>query len=158
MHRMIDDYFNRYYFPLAERNKLMTSNKCEKARELADWKNHMESGWYQIQVVEIKVFDSSQFALRSDDEFAVSIELDINGLRQSEVGVELVFTRSDIEQKEQWISRVQELESVEQKETTFVYSGSISIDAAGVYDYGFRIYPKHELLKYRQDLPLVRWI
>lgn len=158
MHRMIDDYFNQYYYPLAERNKLMTANDCEKARELAEWKTHMESGWYQIQVVEIKVFDSSQFSLRSDDEFAVSIELDINGLNPSEVGVELVFTRFDDEQKEQWISRVQELEDIEQKETTMVYSGSISIDTAGVYDYGFRIYPKHELLKYRQDLPLVRWI
>jgi hypothetical protein len=29
---------------------------------------------------------------------------------------------------------------------------------AGVFDYAFRLYPKHPLLPHRQDFNLVKWI
>jgi hypothetical protein len=39
-----------------------------------------------------------------------------------------------------------------------VYTCEIGIERAGVYDFAFRVYPKHPLLPHRQDFCLVKWI
>ena len=41
-------------------------------------------------------------------------------------------------------------------ETT--YSCRFNPSAAGVFEYGFRMFPKHPLLPHRQDFGLVRWL
>ena len=38
------------------------------------------------------------------------------------------------------------------------YEGAFKTTRSGVYEYGFRIFPKNELLENRMELPLVKWI
>jgi hypothetical protein len=38
------------------------------------------------------------------------------------------------------------------------YTCDIQPQNAGVFEYGFRIFPQHPLLAHRQDFDLVRWI
>jgi hypothetical protein len=44
------------------------------------------------------------------------------------------------------------------KADNVVWSGKIPMEKAGVYEYGFRIFPTHPLLAHRQDLALVKWV
>jgi hypothetical protein len=39
-----------------------------------------------------------------------------------------------------------------------VYECAVEPGMAGVYEYGLRMFPKHELLPHRQDFALARWI
>jgi phosphorylase/glycogen(starch) synthase len=38
------------------------------------------------------------------------------------------------------------------------YAFKLDADETGVFDVGFRIFPKHVNLPHRMDFPLVRWI
>jgi hypothetical protein len=38
------------------------------------------------------------------------------------------------------------------------YSCHFLPDSAGVFEYGFRMFPKHPMLPHRQDFALVRWL
>jgi len=39
-----------------------------------------------------------------------------------------------------------------------VFACSFVPRTAGVFEYGFRLFPKHALLPHRQDFGLVRWL
>ncbi len=39
-----------------------------------------------------------------------------------------------------------------------LYSVDVPVVNAGTFNYGFRVFPKHELMPHRQDFPLVKWI
>jgi hypothetical protein len=53
---------------------------------------------------------------------------------------------------------IQEMEVCKNGKNTAVYCCNVPIEKAGVYDYVFRLFPKHPLLPHRQDFPLVKWI
>jgi hypothetical protein len=38
------------------------------------------------------------------------------------------------------------------------WSGIVQMQKPGVYEYGFRIFPKHPLLAHRQDFSLMKWV
>ena len=38
------------------------------------------------------------------------------------------------------------------------YTFEQTVNETGVFDIGFRIYPKHERIPHRMDFPLVRWV
>ena len=158
MHRMLNDYYERFYNPMYGRYKEFINSDYAGAKELSRWKEHVQAHWNRVEVREIKVFDSTKHALRTDGKFSAGVKLFLAGLSPDEVGVELVFTRKNPEKDERWIMLVQNLDKVETIGDEAVYTGSVKLDVAGVYDYGIRMYPKNKLLKYRQDLPLVRWI
>jgi len=51
-----------------------------------------------------------------------------------------------------------ELKGFREKDGNLHYTCSFPIGKAGVYDFAFRLFPKHPELPHRQDFPLVRWI
>ncbi|MBL7776216.1 MAG: hypothetical protein JNK89_09450, partial [Saprospiraceae bacterium] len=41
---------------------------------------------------------------------------------------------------------------------TATYACNFQPQTAGVFEFGFRMFPKHPLLPHRQDFGLVRWL
>ena len=48
-------------------------------------------------------------------------------------------------------------EIIENNNSHTVYRVDITPDRAGVFEYGIRIFAKHEALPHRQDFALVKW-
>ena len=74
----------------------------------------------------------------------------------SDIGVEVVFFRRVTEKQLELIS-VHEM-TLEHGKSKPRYACHIALGTAGVFEYGFRIFPKHPLLAHRQDFGLVRWL
>lgn len=51
-----------------------------------------------------------------------------------------------------------ELQVVDSNEYSTTFAAEIFPQVSGVYEYGFRLYPRHELLPHKQDLCLVKWV
>ena len=51
MKRQLDDYYTRFYEPLAARRKELYADKFKKAKEIAAWKELVASRWDKINVV-----------------------------------------------------------------------------------------------------------
>ncbi len=157
MQRMVDDYYRKYYAPLFERKNVLYANQFQKAKELIQWKNHINHHWESIQIDSVIVPDSRRGPIDSGKHFFAEIFLKMDGLTHNDIGVELVFGRTDEDDNFNFLFN-KEMQSDHKGENTYHYQCSFPLKERGVLDYAFRIYPRNELLKYRMDFPLAKWV
>lgn len=157
MKRMMDDYLERFYLKLGERSKLVQAKKFEKAKAVAAWKSAFTAQWEKVKVVSVDTYDTDNYALPLGDAFKADVVLDLAGLEPASVGVELVFFRRN-RKEELELKQVDELKMVKVEGALAYYNIKIDPKIAGVFEYGIRIFPKHELLPHRQDLNLAYWL
>jgi phosphorylase/glycogen(starch) synthase len=157
MKRQLDDYIRLYYDILLERSGKLLANDHALAREIASWKRKMAKGWDQIEVLKVRIPDSNHKPLELGETFKAEISLNTGDLAPEEIGIEVIFGKkvNDVvthpEMKE-------EMQVVRNGKSGTHYACEIEIERAGVYDFVFRVFPKHPLLPHRQDFPLVKWI
>ncbi|OYT17803.1 MAG: alpha-glucan phosphorylase [Bacteroidetes bacterium 4572_77] len=157
MKRMLDDYFRKFYESLFNRAHLIRANRYEYAHKVSSWKKDMMQQWQEIKVISETLPQTTQEnSLNTKDNFVAKIELNLNGLSASEVGVEILFARK-YDTTVTSILHKQELEVVENGDIT-TYFCDIPINRAGVHDYVFRVFPKSNYIKYSNEFPLVKWI
>ena len=157
MQRMLEDYYTRFYEKLFESGTKMKSNGYDNARNLVHWKNKIIAAWDNISVDSLKIPDVNKGFIKFGEHFVAEIILNIPGLDKEDIGVEILLgnkTNGDVKK----IDFSMELEQVEFKNEKAKYTCSFPLKNAGVYDYSFRIFPKHSGLRYRMDFPLVKWV
>jgi len=157
MKRQLDDYYNKYYNRLFERTKLMTANKYQVATEMSVWKRKVIQSFDALEIVSVKVPDSTHRPLQLGDPFIAEIVIDLNELQPEDIGIEVIFgTKINDEVKS--ISFRQEMSRSATQGSQVTFRSEIPVNKSGVYDFAFRIFPKNPLLPHRQDLSLIRWI
>nr|WKN36945.1 alpha-glucan family phosphorylase [Tunicatimonas sp. TK19036] len=164
MKRMMDDYHERFYHKLDEQRKKICQSEFQGAKDLADWKAKIISVWDHIEVIEKSVYDFANDPLPLGENFKAEIVLDLKDLKPEDVGVELLISRR--QDGKNHIVLVDQLAQAEVEKTsdnpgagTLVkYTCDTQVTFSGVYEYGFRMFPQHELLPHQQDFNLVTWL
>ena len=157
MQRMLDDYYDKYYRKLEESGKTFSEDNYKHAKELAHWKWKVLSAWDKITVEKLVIPDSDRDPIDFGKHFIAKVELKIPGLDIEDIGVEIIAgnrTGDDIEKIRYRLPLIQG----DFKDDIAHYTIEFPLKQPGVYDYAFRIYPKHKLLTSRMDFPLVKWI
>lgn len=157
MKRMTEDYYTRFYNHMFERAHLMVENDFQTAKELSRWKHKLVRGWESIEVVKTKMTDSTRNPLMIGDRFVAEIELNLNELSGSDIGIEIIFGQK-INDEVEHITYKQEMEMLEHEGSKVRFRCEIPSNRAGVFDYAFRVFPKNPLLPHRQDFNLIKWI
>lgn len=157
MHRMVDDYNTKYYNKLLERSRSLMENDYEKVKQLSSWKRKMMRSWESIEVVSVSIPDSSLKPLRLGENFVAEIVLNVNEINPADLGLEVLFGHKVNDEVKQ-IENVEEMTVAGVDGNIVTYFCEIRINQAGVYDFAFRLYPKHPLLPHRQDFNLIKWI
>lgn len=157
MRRQLDDYYRQFYIPAFERRKAITENNYEMVKKLAIWKQKVLRTWNSIEVVSIEIPDSTVKPLLLNETFKASVLLDLQDLETEEIGVEVVFGQKEFDVVKK-IHFIEELKETGKHNGCVEYTCEIPFVRSGVYDYSFRVFPRHKMLKYRQDFPLVKWI
>ena len=158
MNRMITDYHDRFYSKLDKRQSEIKKEDFALAKSIAEWKIKIAEKWDQIEIVNMEVFDSTNKALDLGNNFTAKITVDLKGLDPEEIGIEIIFMQEHKGGEEQEITDKEELKLIDEKETKATYACAITPQKSGVYNYGFRMYPKNNHLVYKHDFPLLRWI
>lgn len=157
MKRMLDDYFSRFYNKLTERTRVLHQPGFASLKNLTAWKTKMLEHWDSIWVAEMNMFDTDNYAVSLGECFKASITLNLGALEAEHVGLEVVFfKRKNDEEIELKFAHAFELS--EQKGELATYACEVGLEIVGVYEYGFRVFPKHPLLPHRQDFNLVKWL
>ncbi|MEN8224521.1 MAG: alpha-glucan family phosphorylase [Bacteroidota bacterium] len=157
MKRMLDEYAEKYYAPLAKRSLAIKADNCTMAESLASWKNDLEKHWEHIIVKSVKVPDASDRALRFGEVFKVEVVLDCGELNAENVGLEVVFgAQNNARRDEILFVRGLHLTSVKKGQASF--TAEFEIDHAGVLDYAIRMFPIHPMLANKQETGLLRYI
>ncbi|MEI6820481.1 MAG: alpha-glucan family phosphorylase [Bacteroidota bacterium] len=157
MKRQLDDYFSKYYNKLIERSARLQDNNFLLAHNIASWKNKMLRSWDSIEVISVNLPDSNSKPLMLGEDFYADIILNMNELSGSDIGIEVIFGQKvNDEVKEPIFIRELVAERLDNGHLKFICK--LPAPTAGVFDYAFRMYPKHPELPHRQDFNLVRWI
>ena len=157
MQRMLEDYYSNFYGKLVDRKEVVFDNNFEKARELVEWKRNVLKHWGNISVDSLDVPDVEKGPVEFGTRFHAEIIINIPGLTSNDIGVEILMgNKEDEEVKE--IAFKRELESKDLEDGKAKYVCDFPLKDVGVHDYTFRVFPKHPLLTYRMDFPLVNWV
>ncbi len=155
--RMMDDYFSKFYNPLALRHALLSESNYEKAKRIAAWKQNIVEHWDEIEVVEKRVPETSDVMPNVGDTFHVVCELDTHNLNDRGLGVELVIMRMSLHNNDK-LYKVVPLEMVKAEGSHMRFETDYQHNFAGGMKFALRLYPLHELLPHRMDFAYVRWL
>ena len=157
MNRMLIDYENKYYKKLYEHSLKINAHDYSLARELAAWKKTMLKLWEKLEIISFRHPDISKTSVALGDSYDAEVTIRLGELSVSDIGVELVIPdmKSENGKREKTYSR--EFDLVKQENEMATYQVRIRPARSGVFNYGIRIYAKHEDLPHRQDFALVKW-
>ncbi len=155
--RMMDDYFDRFYQKQAKRSALLTAKNYEKAKEIAAWKESMAANWNNIQVVTMDMPEKLIHNPQVGEDYEINVVIDMKKTDEKGIGIELLALKTNKNNEEELID-VDELTLVKTEGSKLYFNLHYQLDHAGTFKYGFRMFPKNELLPHRQDFCYVRWI
>ena len=157
MKRMLDHYYERFYDKLFERGKTIKANNYKLAKQIAKWKVDVIQKWEGVELINSEIYDTDNQALPVGQAFTAKLFLNLNGISANHIGTEVLFFRRINDDQLELIMK-QELELTDEKRGVGSYHCTITPELSGVYEYGFRAYPKLEELPHRQDINLVKWL
>ena len=153
MTRMIEDYIHRFYDKEATRFRKLSANDCALAKEIVAWKEKVAAAWDGIKVFDVESSDISNAATGSD--FNVRAIIDTNGLGK-DLGLELVAYKKENGEEKFWFTR--QFDVVKEEGNVLTYQLHDKLRDAGVFRYGYRLYPVNPNLPHRMDFAYTRWI
>ncbi|MBP3227610.1 MAG: alpha-glucan family phosphorylase [Bacteroidaceae bacterium] len=155
MKRQLDDYYTKFYTPLAERAALLSADDNKLAKEIAAWKEQVAEKWDAIRVVSTSRSENVQEGtIVSGTEFTVSHVIDEVGLDDA-VGIDMVVV-STIDGQDS-LYKVFPMNLVKREGTLHTFEKTLAMDLAGTFKVAYRMYPRHKALAHRQDFAYVRW-
>ena len=152
----MDDYYDRFYNKLTKRSAFLRADNFAKAKSLVAWKENMVAHWDEIQVVSVSIPDKFEASSQVGETYKLEVEIDVKGLNDKGIGVELVAVKTD-KNNETQLYEVNELSLAKTEGTHMFFSGEYQLDYSGSFKYAFRMFPKNEELPHRQDFCYVRW-
>ena len=153
MKRMIDDYIERFYTKEAARTGILAANDYAKAKEIVAWKEKVAAAWDGIKVFDVESSDVANSVTGTD--YTVRAIIDTNGLGRN-LGLELVVYKK--EGNEENFACTKEFDVIKEEGNVLTYQLNAKLKDAGVFRYGFRLFPKNADLPHRMDFAYTRWI
>ncbi len=153
MTRMIEDYIHRFYTKEAARSKKLLANHCSLAKEIVAWKEKVAASWDGIKVFDIEASDLTNSTTGSD--FAARAIIDTNGLGK-DLGLELVVYKKEDGEEKFWFTKP--FDVIKEEGNVLTYQLNIKLKDAGVFRYGYRLFPINANLPHRMDFAYTRWI
>lgn len=155
--RMMDDYFEKFYNKQAKRSALLKVNGYEKAKEISAWKEKMAQSWDAIEVVSMDLPEKLIHNPQVGEDYNINVVIDMKLAVEKGIGIELLAIKTDTN-NQQFIADIDELTLVKTEGTKLFFNINYQLDNAGAYKYGFRMFPKNDMLPHRQDFCYVRWM
>lgn len=153
MKRMIEDYIHRFYDKEAARSKKLQANDYALAKEIVAWKEKVAAAWDGIKVFDIQASDITNSTTGND--FATRAIIDTNGLGK-DLGLEMVVYKKEDGEEKFWYTKP--FDVVKEEGNVLTYQLNMKLKDAGVFRYGYRLYPKNPNLPHRMDFAYTRWI
>ena len=157
--RMVRDYVERMYEPMAKRAEVLGTKGFARARDLAAWKRRVVEAWAKVAVISVETDSPSPLTDLGSTRHATA-EVFIGDLSPSEVAVELVHgTVSTGDELTDWQVVDMEMTGTGEgdNEGTTTWEGSFRCDVAGRHGFTVRVVPSHPDLPVPVEMGCVTW-
>ncbi len=152
MKRMIDDYISRFYEKEAKRATRLKANDYALAKQIVAWKEHVASLWDGVKVFD--VITSEHNNSTAGTKFNTRIIVDTNGIGR-DLHIELVAYKTENGEEKLW--QKAEFKVIKEEGNVLTYELTDELKDAGVFRFGYRLYPYNKELPHRQDFAYTRW-
>ncbi len=157
-HRMVEEYFRKFYHKAYNNRKQLLENKWELAKELTAWKKKVTDNWSSIKVSEIEYLTGNK-DVKVGTEFSIKANIHLGNLAPEDVEVQIYFGSMDKQEMAHANSAVtmEPEKSSKSSKGNYNYKGSVVCKTSGNFGYTIRILPKHSLLVSPFDLGVIYW-
>ena len=151
--RMVQDYTNQLYTPLAQRAMRLTADGGKRALDLGAWRGRLATSWEGITIEDVEL-ESASGTLGDDRDVVVDVRL--GDISPEEVEVQIVHgrVRADGTIAEPTVAT---LAVGDGHDGCIRYTGTMSLDISGEYGLAARVVPRHEDLRSWAETGLVTW-
>ena len=153
MQRMIEDYIDRFYNKEAARTKRLKADNNALAKNIVAWKERVAAAWGGIKVEKVEHSGEISQSITGEP-FRVEVTVDCNGIGR-DLGLEMVVFRQEDGLEKLAYTEQFKVVKVDDNKVTFELVSKLR--DAGVFRYGFRLYPKNPELPHRQDFAYTYW-
>ena len=154
--RMMNDYFNKFYNPLAARYNKLIENDYQIARTIACWKKCMRREWSKVEILENNSLGNGSLVLGDSSQASLKLYIG-NDIEPEDIGIEILLAEYNSKGR-LCIKEVFPYTFKECADGIATYVCDVIPDKTGAYQVAGRIYAKNPLLPHRQDFELVRWL
>ncbi|MDP4115904.1 MAG: alpha-glucan family phosphorylase, partial [Bacteroidota bacterium] len=145
-HRMVLNYFDKYYLPAFDKRNLLLGKGKEKVKALTEWKDKLKKNWNSIKIIstEAAITNKTVFV---NEEYPVNAEIYLGDLTPGDVEVQLYYGPLDKTDNPHFYSTVV-MKNSSNKTTNgnYNYVGKIICAKSGQTGFTIRILPKNNLL------------
>ncbi|MBC8328400.1 MAG: alpha-glucan family phosphorylase [Planctomycetes bacterium] len=152
--RMVGEYHQRAYLPLARRFFQLCGEEGKLAREQAAERAQLRLAFDELRIVSASISDLDR--LRTGDLVEVKVEVDLGGTREQELLVELVLGHENGPQRLQLMEAI-ELELAGVQDGVALFQGSHPLTRSGRWGYGIRVRVRPRDPQDLEATRLVRW-
>ena len=153
--RMVRDYVDELYEPIARQNDALTSHEYVRAKALAAWRERVNAAWEGVRIVSVES-DAAVADLGADRDVTVLVEL--GELTRDDVAVQLITGPvGPNDELTHATTTAMQLTGLGDTPGTYCYAGRFTCDSAGRYGFTVRVVPAHPDLLVSVDLGLIAW-
>jgi len=165
-HRMVSEYSEKFYFPMAQRYKKLQENDLSFSKELVSWKQHVGAGWHDVRVEKVETDEPAALAdLQGDDAaspLCVGDNMHVTAfVRLGEISPQdvVVEVMSGILDSNRQITGplAQALVWKSEQDGLHRYEGDLTCRRSGLQGFSVRVRPAHADAVLPQELSLITW-
>lgn len=141
-HRMVREYTERFYLPVASRYRQLTEDRLARAKALAAWKARLQEGWPQVRVTEVTSGELPQLLVGS--QIQVQARVHLGALTPEDIRVELYLGRVDARGEIVGAGATPMQPTVGDAEGYYFFeTSSVPCRESGLHGYTVRVLPHH---------------
>jgi starch phosphorylase len=154
-HRMVSEYWDRFYVPAAERGAQLVENEWKSLRNLARWREKVMYNWANVAIREIRIPETSEIEVGQI--YSVEADVFLGELLPEEVMVEAYAGRVD--PSDRFLDRFTQVMTPAEKtaDRTYKYQCGIVFQDGGHFGVNIRVTPNHPNPESRHAMGLVIW-
>jgi len=154
-HRMVSEYWDRFYLPAAERGFQHQENNWQGLKNLAKWREKVMYNWADIAIRGVRMNPISEIEV--GEPFPLEAEVFLGGLLPEDVMVEAYAGRVDPSQN--YIDRFTQIMVPGEMigDHLYRYRCEVLFEEAGHFGINVRITPNHPNPESRHNMGLVIW-
>ncbi len=154
--RMVTEYLRKSYLPASQQGRRFSENGFDAAQQVALWKHRVREAWPGLRLRRV---DTPRTSIAFGDSIKLQIAVHLNGLKASDVAVELIMGRPSESPQLRHSARYElEWEGVKTEAGEDLFALVLAPELCGKLQYRIRVYPCHELLTHPLETGLMIWL
>lgn len=154
-HRMVSEYWTRFYIPSAERHFQLAKNDWQGLRELAGWRQKIMYNWSNVTIKETRMDEISEIEMGAS--YHAEADVFLGELSPEDIMVEAYYGRLD--PSNQFTNSFTSVMTPAgpTRDQVCTYQGDFRFEEVGHFGLNVRLTPNHPNPESRHAMGLVIW-